>query len=566
MSRSFRIVAILAIALPCSSPSPRRRKIRPGLTVQRIFGGSEFEPEHVSIRWLADGSGYVTLEPSSRSCRRPRPGPPRPGDRRDATCWFPRRALIPPGGIVAAGDRRLCVLARSIAAARSSPTRKRVWRTNTRGDYWVLDRSQPRAAEARRRCASRLAHARQVRPGRIRRSPTCARTTSTWKTCVDGRITRLTNSSSPDEINGTFDWVYEEEFGLRDGFRWSPDGKSIAYWQLDTAGVREFPLVNNTDSLYPRINPIKYPKVGETERRVPGRRRLRRGRRDALARRARRPAQPLHRLHGMGRQLRRDRPPAIQPAPEHRSRHAGRRPAPASVDSTILTDHDDAWVDLQDEIHWIHDDQEFLWLSERDGWRHIYRVPDASGWTSPRLITPGDFDVIELVAVDQRVGLGLLHRLAQQPDPALSLPRPPRRHGPRARVAGRATGHARLPDLAGRDDGRSTGFRRSTRSRRRPWSACPAMRRFECSPTTRRCRASSRRSRKGGRSSSGSTSATGSPLDGWCMLPPDFDPNAKYPLLVHVYGEPAGQTVARSLGRVATTSGTRCSPRTDTSS
>ncbi len=79
----------------------------------------------------------------------------------------------------------------------------------------------------------------------------------------DHRITKLTNSSSADLINGTFDWVYEEEFGLRDGYRFSPDGKSIAYWQLNTEGVREFPLVNNTDSLYPRINPVKYPKVGE---------------------------------------------------------------------------------------------------------------------------------------------------------------------------------------------------------------------------------------------------------------------------------------------------------------
>ena len=78
------------------------------------------------------------------------------------------------------------------------------------------------------------------------------------------RIKRLTGSTSADLINGTFDWVYEEEFSLRDGFRWSPDGNSIAYWQLDTTGVREFPLVNNIDSLYPRINPIKYPKVGET--------------------------------------------------------------------------------------------------------------------------------------------------------------------------------------------------------------------------------------------------------------------------------------------------------------
>src|SRR5262249_42923022 len=80
---------------------------------------------------------------------------------------------------------------------------------------------------------------------------------------ANGQITKLTNSRSADEINGTFDWVYEEEFSLRDGFRWSPDGKAIAYWQLNTEGMRDFPLVDTTDSLYPRITQVKYPKVGE---------------------------------------------------------------------------------------------------------------------------------------------------------------------------------------------------------------------------------------------------------------------------------------------------------------
>ena len=53
-------------------------------------------------------------------------------------------------------------------------------------------------------------------------------------------------------------------------------------------------------------------------------------------------------------------------------------------------------------------------------------------------------------------------------------------------------------------------------------------------------------------------------LDGWCIFPPDFDPKAKYPLLVHVYGEPAGQTVL-DAGAAATTSGTGCSPSRATS-
>ena len=51
---------------------------------------------------------------------------------------------------------------------------------------------------------------------------------------------------------------------MRDGFRWSPDGKRIAYWQLDATGVRDFLLINNTDSLYSFTMPVQYPKAGTT--------------------------------------------------------------------------------------------------------------------------------------------------------------------------------------------------------------------------------------------------------------------------------------------------------------
>jgi dipeptidyl-peptidase-4 len=59
------------------------------------------------------------------------------------------------------------------------------------------------------------------------------------------------------------DWVYEEELLLRDGFRWSPNGRSIAYWQIDDEGVRDFYLVNNVDGLYATLQSIPYPKAGE---------------------------------------------------------------------------------------------------------------------------------------------------------------------------------------------------------------------------------------------------------------------------------------------------------------
>ena len=53
-----------------------------------------------------------------------------------------------------------------------------------------------------------------------------------------GEIKQLTTDGTRKYINGTFDWVYEEEFACRDGIRWSPDSKSVLYWQLDARGTR----------------------------------------------------------------------------------------------------------------------------------------------------------------------------------------------------------------------------------------------------------------------------------------------------------------------------------------
>ena len=79
-----------------------------------------------------------------------------------------------------------------------------------------------------------------------------------------GKITQLTKDGSDTIVNGTFDWVYEEEFSCRDGFRWSPDGKHIAYWQSDTKGTGVFDIINNVDSIYAKVIHFPYPKAGTT--------------------------------------------------------------------------------------------------------------------------------------------------------------------------------------------------------------------------------------------------------------------------------------------------------------
>src|SRR5256712_8226866 len=76
-----------------------------------------------------------------------------------------------------------------------------------------------------------------------------------------GAETALTTDGDENVINGTSDWVYEEELDLRDAFRWSPDGRRIAFWRLDQTAIRPFYLVNQ-DSLYPTLVPVRYPKTG----------------------------------------------------------------------------------------------------------------------------------------------------------------------------------------------------------------------------------------------------------------------------------------------------------------
>src|SRR5207245_11653159 len=113
---------------------------------------------------------------------------------------------------------------------------QRVWRQNTRGDYWVLDRTGGGAPKklGGDAPASSLMYAKFSPDGNrvayVRQGALYGERLAT------GRITRLTTGADSLHVNGMTDWVYEEEFDLRDGFRWSPDGARIAYWHFDMPG------------------------------------------------------------------------------------------------------------------------------------------------------------------------------------------------------------------------------------------------------------------------------------------------------------------------------------------
>jgi len=139
---------------------------------------------------------------------------------------------------------------------------QKVWRLHTKGDYWVFDfKTNTLTQMGKSLSPSSLMFAKFSPDGN-----TIAYVSENNLYSEDyssGNIKALTTDGTVSLINGTFDWAYEEEFACRDGFRWSPDSKSIAYWQIDASAIKKFYMINNTDSIYSQLIPLEYPKVGE---------------------------------------------------------------------------------------------------------------------------------------------------------------------------------------------------------------------------------------------------------------------------------------------------------------
>ena len=327
-SRTY-IGATLLVAILCSGPtthaatSTKMAKPAPPdasvLTLDRIFSSSEFEPQQFSGRWSADGARYIDLEKADEGGH-------------DIVRYDPsgkhREVVVPAAMLVPSGESSPLVIedfafSKDRSRVLIYTNSKRVWRTKTRGDYWVLDRTSRQlwklgGPDAR---PSTLMFATFSPDGR---HVAYVRQRSLYVEDLRNHTIRpLAVAASETTINGTFDWVYEEEFSLRKGFRWSPDSKAIAYWQLDTSGVRQFPLVNDTDSLYPRITWIRYPKAGTQNSacRV-GVVRLEDGQNNVDAS-AGRCARSLHCPHGLGGRFQSPYCPAIQPSAEQLSRYVG---------------------------------------------------------------------------------------------------------------------------------------------------------------------------------------------------------------------------------------------------
>lgn len=522
------------------------------LTLDRIIGSDEFDSKSYGpIRWLKDGSGYTTLEDLSDSEE------VEDSDKnkaKDIVRYDPesgKREIL-----VSAELLRPSADANSLKIAAYSwsedgkkllifTNTKRVWRRNTRGDYWVLDlvtkKLQKLGGDVE---PSTLMFAKFSPDGK--RVAYVRQKNLYVQNLKDLSITQLTEDGAENLINGTSDWVYEEEFSLRDGFRWSPNGKSIAYWQFNTEGVRDFHLINYTDELYPKITSFEYPKVGRTNSAC---------RVGVISSRG-----GKTRWFEPSDDLRNHYIPRMEWAENSRQivfQHLNRLQNTNEITlghvrkgkmRVIMTERDDAWLDVRDKLnlHWLEGGRKFTWLSERDGWRHLYLV-SRSG-KKIKLLTPGEFDVISMVGLDEERGLAYYIASPDNPTQRYLYCSPLDGSGKVQRVtpAGLVGTHsyqmsqdckwtihtyssANKPpaiDLVRLPEHKTVRVLENNRE------LCEKVAALKKLPT------------EFFRIDIGD----GVLLDGWVIKPPDFDPKKKYPLFFYVYGEPAGQTAVDRWG------------------
>ena len=366
------------------------------LTIDRLFNSNEFQPKSFSVNWMPEGGNYFVQQPAAD------------GKGNDIVLINPKsedgqsrvliaaKALVPEGQTepIAIGSFQVSPDENKVLVFNNT---KRVWRYNTRGDYWIVDLASgvvrklggDDADESSLMFAKFSPDSKFVAYVRDRNIYV--------ENLSSGRITQITETENEDIINGTSDWVYEEELDLRDGFQWSEDGNQIVYWRFDTSGVGVFTMINNTDELYPRLIKFQYPKVGTTNSAVTM------GVYDMLAGESK-----FLDLPGDPRENYLARVDWIPNSNEfllQRFNRLQNKNTIYAVDATtqkfrtVFEDTDSAWVEVCDWIQWWPDGKQFTFISERDGWKHVYLANVDSG--ELKLLTPGEFDVIELYQVSE---------------------------------------------------------------------------------------------------------------------------------------------------------------------
>lgn len=508
------------------------------LTINKIFKSNEFTVKTpVLLKWSNDNKSYTVVKPSKSI-----------EDAHDIVRYdiltnnrstvVSAEKLIPPGEtkplfiddyFFSKDHKKLLIYTNS----------KRIWRRKTRGDYWVLNLESWKLLKL---------GSKDAKPSTLKfakfspdsKNVAYVRENNIYvENIANGKITPLTKDGSVNIINGTFDWVYEEELDLRDGFRWSPDSKSIAYWQLNQSEVPIFYLINNTDSLYPFLKPILYPTVGQTNSI---------GRVGVVSAEGGKtewmkiPGDPQN--HYIARMDWAGNSDQIYVEQLNRVQDTMKVMlcnVKTGNTKNIYTDTDSAWVDVNNDLHWFDNGKYFTWTSDKDGWHHIYII--SRDGKNIKMITPGNFDVVNIEKVNAEGGY--IYYEASPKNPT-------QRYLFRVNINGEPKEEKITPDnFVGTNSYNISPDAKYAFHTFSTFNTPPTVSLISL-PDHKTIRMIENNTELKERLATLKKKPTrfftidigdGIKLSGWEMLPYNFNPSEKYPVLFYVYGEPAAQSV-----------------------
>ena len=543
--RRIAITLVFALSLVSISHADERESARKLL--ERTMFSPEFRPTSFhGGEWFGNGDYYLALEPSAS------------GQGTDIvryqTVSGARDILVPASRLISSGEKKPLDIGDYRFSSDGQQlliftNSQKVWRQNTRGDYWVLNLQTGVLRKLGGDAAPSTLMFAKFSPDNSKVAYVRANNVYV-EDLASHKITQLTYDGSATTINGTSDWVNEEEFDIRDGFQWSPDGRAIAFWQFNTEGVQNFALIYDLDGqgkivtqipytqigVYPETLVYPYPEAGTRNSAVrAGVVFLDSGKTVWMQT----PGEPrdfyIPRMEWSD---------ASHLLLQHMNRLQNRNEfllADAVSGSTrpIFVDEDHAWVELNDNILWLNQHHEFLVLSERDGWRHLYRVDCQSG--KSQLVTRGDFDVVSLnrVTPDEQ-----FIYFTASPD------NPTQRYLYRVRLDGSTPAERITPDQPGTHfytiaPNGEYAFHNFSSFDEPPHSDVVHLPDHRVLRTTADNSAIAARIKPltGGPVQFFKVEAgSGLMVDAWLSKPPNFDASKKYPLIVYVYSEPAAQT------------------------
>ncbi|MDP4283872.1 MAG: DPP IV N-terminal domain-containing protein [Bacteroidota bacterium] len=423
----------------------------------------------------------------------------------------------------------------------------KVWRYHTRGDYWVLNLVSNQLTQLGKSLPPQSLMFAKISPdGKM--AAYVSEHNLYEEDISTHEIRALTKDGTRKFINGTFDWVYEEEFGCRDGFRWSPDSKKIAFWQVDATKVRDYYMLNTTDSPYSRIIPVEYPKVGQSPSPV------RIGIitvSDNAVKWMDVPGDPQE--HYIPRMEWADNSSQLVLQQLNRKQNESKLfycDINTGVAKNFYTETDKAFIDIKSRWNdddptgwdWIDHGKEFLWVSEKDGWRHIYLISRDGKET---LVTNGNYDIDDIKCIDDKNGYVYfmaspnnatqlyLYRTKLDGKGALELLSPAELKGthnynisPGARFARHSFSNYKtfpVSEWISLPDGKPLDEENSIAKNMRV-NENSNIEYFKV------------------------TTEDNITLDGWMVKPANFDSTKKYPVVFYVYGEPASSTIADRYG------------------